>query len=137
MTRLQAPSGTGGACLVGDAVHVGPPDLGQGVNAALEDVFALYEAFLKGKASGSTVAEMLARYEEAHLEDAKVRACAFAPSLPSSSSPPLRRFPSCEQLHCRPSLPAVLPTLCRLRCPPGRPSDTSSPSASPTSTASP
>jgi FAD binding domain len=28
----------GGAVLVGDAVHCFPPDLGQGVNAALEDI---------------------------------------------------------------------------------------------------
>lgn len=31
--------------LVGDAIHAFPPDLGQGVNAALEDVKALGEAF--------------------------------------------------------------------------------------------
>ena len=38
------PSFTAGILLIGDAIHSFPPDIGQGVNAALEDVYVLNKA---------------------------------------------------------------------------------------------
>jgi 2-polyprenyl-6-methoxyphenol hydroxylase-like FAD-dependent oxidoreductase len=40
----ETATATSAVVLVGDAVHAFPPDLGQGVNSALEDVFALHRA---------------------------------------------------------------------------------------------
>eukprot|EP00873_Tetraselmis_striata_P013052 jgi/Tetstr1/433316/TSEL_022603.t1 len=75
LRRLQLPAaaGRGGVALVGDAVHVFPPDLGQGVNAALEDVAELHRALLAaGSGKGpDTIAAGLQAYEDARLPDAQ------------------------------------------------------------------
>ena len=41
-------------CLVGDAVHAFPPDIGQGVNAALQDVMLLQTALVEAAATASS-----------------------------------------------------------------------------------
>ncbi|MEM7726569.1 MAG: NAD(P)/FAD-dependent oxidoreductase [Cyanobacteria bacterium P01_A01_bin.45] len=46
--------------LLGDAVHCFPPDIGQGVNSALEDVYLLYEALAE---NSDNLAQTLPRYE--------------------------------------------------------------------------
>ena len=52
------------ALLIGDAIHSFPPDLGQGVNAALEDVRGLYEAAeAEGLRGGGGDAAFLGRLE--------------------------------------------------------------------------
>jgi len=43
---LEEGSGTAGFALLGDSIHAFPPDIGQGVNAALEDVMDFREALL-------------------------------------------------------------------------------------------
>jgi 2-polyprenyl-6-methoxyphenol hydroxylase-like FAD-dependent oxidoreductase len=43
-TASVPPAPTSAVILAGDAVHAFPPDLGQGVNSALEDVYALHRA---------------------------------------------------------------------------------------------
>ena len=54
--------------LLGDAIHSFPPDLGQGVNSALEDVCTLNEALEK---SDNNLAEALPLYESSRLPDTK------------------------------------------------------------------
>ncbi|MGB3653343.1 MAG: NAD(P)/FAD-dependent oxidoreductase [Rivularia sp. (in: cyanobacteria)] len=54
--------------LLGDAIHSFPPDLGQGVNSALEDVYTLNEALEK---SDNNFAEALPLYESLRLPDTK------------------------------------------------------------------
>ncbi|AFY52765.1 2-polyprenyl-6-methoxyphenol hydroxylase-like oxidoreductase [Rivularia sp. PCC 7116] len=54
--------------LLGDAIHSFPPDLGQGVNSALEDVCTLNEALEKSK---NNLSEALPLYESARLPDTK------------------------------------------------------------------
>ena len=49
-----------GVVLVGDAVHCFPPDIGQGVNSALEDVCVLYEALAQ---SNDIISDALPLYE--------------------------------------------------------------------------
>ena len=46
---VVSPSGQTGVVLVGDACHAFPPDIGQGINAGLQDVVAL-DRVLKGQA---------------------------------------------------------------------------------------
>ena len=40
-SAVASPDGLTGVCLVGDACHAFPPDIGQGINAGLQDVVAL------------------------------------------------------------------------------------------------
>ncbi|MEO1431102.1 MAG: NAD(P)/FAD-dependent oxidoreductase [Cyanobacteria bacterium J06633_8] len=54
--------------LLGDAIHCFPPDLGQGVNSALEDVCILNEALEK---SNNNLSEALPLYESSRLDDTK------------------------------------------------------------------
>lgn len=54
-----------GVVLLGDAAHAFPPDLGQGVNAALEDCVELFEAL----AAASTLREGLNAYEKGRSDD--------------------------------------------------------------------
>ncbi|CAN0295375.1 unnamed protein product [Ascophyllum nodosum] len=68
---LESP---GGVVLVGDAIHAFPPDLGQGVNSALEDVLVLERALDK---CGDRVEEALPEYERMRTADSKalIRLC--------------------------------------------------------------
>ena len=57
----QPPKNRGTAViLLGDAVHCFPPDIGQGVNSALEDVYLLHEALAETK---DNLSQALPRYE--------------------------------------------------------------------------
>lgn len=55
-----------GVVLLGDAVHCFPPDIGQGVNSALEDVFTLHEALAQ---SQDDLKEALPHYEAMRARD--------------------------------------------------------------------
>ena len=57
-----------GAILLGDAVHCFPPDIGQGVNSALEDVYVLHEALAK---SHDDLSSAIPLYETLRLPDVK------------------------------------------------------------------
>ncbi|KAG5185652.1 hypothetical protein JKP88DRAFT_262624 [Tribonema minus] len=59
---------SGGAVLVGDAIHCFPPDLGQGVNAALEDVAVLSECLDK---CDDQIGSALRSYQQQRAPDAK------------------------------------------------------------------
>lgn len=58
-----------GVAVLGDAAHAFPPDLGQGVNSALEDVVLLREALDAAEAAGGGLHDALRRYEAARDED--------------------------------------------------------------------
>ncbi len=57
-----------GVVLLGDAIHCFPPDSGQGVNAALEDVSVLNDILCQ---SHDDLAEALPQYETVRLPDVK------------------------------------------------------------------
>ncbi|MGL4882744.1 MAG: FAD-dependent oxidoreductase, partial [Waterburya sp.] len=54
--------------LLGDAVHCFPPDIGQGVNSALEDVYLLYQTLAETK---DNLSQALPRYQNLRQEDIK------------------------------------------------------------------
>eukprot|EP01023_Acetabularia_acetabulum_P043358 TRINITY_DN4328_c0_g1_i7.p1 TRINITY_DN4328_c0_g1~~TRINITY_DN4328_c0_g1_i7.p1 ORF type:complete len:553 (-),score=100.16 TRINITY_DN4328_c0_g1_i7:1215-2873(-) len=60
--------GDNGVVLLGDSLHFFPPDLGQGVNSAFEDVMVLKNALEK---CDDRVADSLALFEQMRLEDSK------------------------------------------------------------------
>ena len=60
--------GSASVVLLGDAIHCFPPDIGQGVNSALEDVFVLHEALSK---SNSNLSVALPLYESWRFPDVK------------------------------------------------------------------
>lgn len=60
--------GGGFVLLLGDAIHCFPPDIGQGVNSALEDVFVLNEVLSK---SNCDLSVALPLYESWRFPDAK------------------------------------------------------------------
>lgn len=55
-----------GVLLLGDAVHCFPPDIGQGVNSALEDVFVLNQVLAENE---DNLARSLPRYEAVRSPD--------------------------------------------------------------------
>jgi 2-polyprenyl-6-methoxyphenol hydroxylase-like FAD-dependent oxidoreductase len=57
-----------GIVLLGDAIHCFPPDIGQGVNSALEDVCFLFEALSK---SDDNISAALPLYEHLRSPDVK------------------------------------------------------------------
>lgn len=57
-----------GVVLLGDAVHCFPPDIGQGVNSALEDVFVLNQTLAK---SHDDLSSAMPLYETLRLPDVK------------------------------------------------------------------
>ncbi len=57
-----------GVVLLGDTIHSFPPDIGQGVNSALEDVYILNEALSK---SDDDLSHALPLYESLRLPDVK------------------------------------------------------------------
>lgn len=57
---------TAGAVLLGDAIHCFPPDIGQGVNAALEDVCVLHQALSE---SENDLSRALPLYESLRATD--------------------------------------------------------------------
>lgn len=61
-------SSTTGIVLLGDAIHCFPPDIGQGVNAALEDVCILNDALAE---SNDVLWRALPLYESLRLPDTK------------------------------------------------------------------
>jgi len=60
--------GTASVVLLGDAIHCFPPDIGQGVNSALEDVFVLNEAISR---SDRNLSIALPLYESLRFPDVK------------------------------------------------------------------
>lgn len=61
-------SSTSGVGLAGDAVHVFPPDLGQGVNSGLEDIYSLHQAL---ETCNDNVDSALRQYEQDRLPQAQ------------------------------------------------------------------
>jgi kynurenine 3-monooxygenase len=57
-----------GVVLLGDAIHCFPPDIGQGVNSALEDVCVLHEALSK---TNDDILQALPLYESLRFPDVK------------------------------------------------------------------
>ena len=58
-----------GVALLGDALHAFPPDLGQGVNAGLEDIMEL-RTHLRASGEGN-YAQALPSFQEARLPDVR------------------------------------------------------------------
>lgn len=67
-SAVDGTMGGSAVVLAGDAVHAFPPDLGQGVNSALEDVYQLHSCL---KANPSNISQALASYESNRLPEAK------------------------------------------------------------------
>ncbi len=61
-------SSVNGIVLLGDAIHCFPPDIGQGVNSALEDVYILNEALSQ---TNDEISRTLPLYESLRLPDTK------------------------------------------------------------------
>ncbi len=61
-------SSTAGVVLLGDAIHCFPPDIGQGVNSALEDVYVLNEVLSR---SDDDLSLALPLYESLRFPDVK------------------------------------------------------------------
>ena len=67
-TDVTGIEGRSAVVIAGDAVHAFPPDLGQGVNSALEDVYQLHSCL---KANPSNITQALVSYESNRLPEAK------------------------------------------------------------------
>ncbi|NEQ41883.1 MAG: FAD-binding monooxygenase, partial [Okeania sp. SIO3I5] len=65
---LSNTDNSSGVILLGDAVHCFPPDIGQGVNSALEDVFILNQALDK---TNDIISDALPLFESLRSPDMK------------------------------------------------------------------
>ena len=65
---LSNADNSSGVVLLGDAVHCFPPDLGQGVNSALEDVFILNQALTQ---TNDIISDALPLFESLRSPDMK------------------------------------------------------------------
>eukprot|EP01025_Chloroclados_australasicus_P003270 TRINITY_DN1075_c0_g1_i7.p1 TRINITY_DN1075_c0_g1~~TRINITY_DN1075_c0_g1_i7.p1 ORF type:complete len:556 (+),score=67.53 TRINITY_DN1075_c0_g1_i7:191-1858(+) len=65
---VQLQFGQKGVVILGDALHFFPPDLGQGVNSAFEDVWVLEKAL---EEMNDDIQKALPLFEERRLEDSK------------------------------------------------------------------
>ena len=83
--RVTGASGGTGVALLGDAIHAFPPDLGQGVNSALDDVGALVSAMEgEGAVGGDADAKLPAALDRFQRERApaaealaRIQVCGF------------------------------------------------------------
>lgn len=66
--RTSTNEATAAVVLVGDAVHVFPPELGQGVNAGFEDVRVLYDSLAT---HADSIEDALVNYEQKQLPEAQ------------------------------------------------------------------
>lgn len=68
---LQVSSNDGecGVVLVGDAVHAFPPDIGQGINAGLEDALVLDKSLRGNENEKKSLGSSLRQYEKERLPD--------------------------------------------------------------------
>lgn len=65
---LSSKDNSSGVVLLGDAVHCFPPDIGQGVNSALEDVFILNQALAE---TNDIISDTLPLFESLRSPDMK------------------------------------------------------------------
>ena len=108
-TRKVPPTRIGGAvCLAGDSLHAFPPDLGQGVNSGMEDVYALAEALDHAQGDLSIA---LPRYEEIRLPQAKALIDLMVYGFPYqySQGPAWKKSLSMANFAVRLALSKVLP----------------------------
>jgi len=70
--QVNSNNGKCGVVLVGDSVHAFPPDIGQGVNAGLEDVTVLDEALRSDQNDNKSLGSRLEQYEKQRLPDVSV-----------------------------------------------------------------
>lgn len=73
--HVKSPSGDAAVLILGDAAHTFPPDLGEGVNAGLEDVVVLDEALT----NNGKVGDMATEYSKARKPE--VRSCTLSNQL--------------------------------------------------------
>jgi len=66
--KKSPESRSAGVVLLGDAIHCFPPDIGQGVNSALEDVSILEQAF---EETQDDLDQALPRYEALRMDDTR------------------------------------------------------------------
>lgn len=83
-------SSAAGVVLLGDAIHCFPPDIGQGVNSALEDVYVLNEALSR---SNDDLSRALPLYESLRFPDVKALVRLAQIAFPwQYNQAPLRRW---------------------------------------------
>ena len=68
--RRVTTNGKAGIVLLGDAVHAFPPDIGEGINCALQDVAALDDALTE---HSDNIADALEAFENERLPEVRQR----------------------------------------------------------------